>query len=135
MADENDPPEPTPTAKDAAPAADAAPLGDAMKNAFAEYLAANDIRPEEGKDLQVDLDFLKNHAGPLIVHMLRNATQSLLPKELKLSVKAPESAAPDSAATEAPASDGGEAPKPAAPIGVTFDLGDFLARLLNPPRP
>ncbi|MCC6622163.1 MAG: hypothetical protein IT385_12945 [Deltaproteobacteria bacterium] len=133
MADDQDttPPAPPPD-EPAKPAA--APLGDAIKAAFGRYLADQGIQPPPGQDLQVDLEFLKQHAGPLIVHMLRGATQSLLPRELKVAIQAPRPEAP-------PAGEAGAAPAPGtdaatdrpAATNITFDLGDLLARLLNPP--
>lgn len=126
MADEKDPPVPAP-APTAPPAATppAEPtslaarlgLGESLKKAFSEYIETNHIRPAQGGDLNVDLDFLRNHAGPLLVSMLRGATQTLLPRDLKFSVPAP------------PPSDA----KEQAPVNVNFDLGDFLAKLFNPP--
>ncbi|MFO0750392.1 MAG: hypothetical protein U1F43_32685 [Myxococcota bacterium] len=133
MADEKEPTVPPATAPAPAPAATeptsegglAAPtslvqrlgLSETLKKTFADYIETNHIRPEHGADLNVDLDFLKHHAGPLLVHLLKGATQSLLPRDLKFSVPAP----PPS---DAPSKE---------PVNLNFDLGDFLAKLFNPP--
>jgi hypothetical protein len=101
------------------PSGVAANLGitEALKRGIADYLEKNDVHPKEGNELNVDLDFMKNHAGPLLAHLLRSATQSLMPKDLKFSV--PTSPPPD---------------KPdQAPVNVNFDLGEFISRLFNPP--
>jgi len=91
-------------------------LSDALKQGVADYLSQNNIRPATG-ELNVDMDFMRNHAGPLLAHLMRSATQTLLPKDLKFSVPTP---APES--------------KPEAkPVNVNFDLGDFLSKLFNPP--
>lgn len=91
-------------------------LTDALKRGVADYLAANEIRPASG-ELNVDMDFMKQHAGPLLAHLLKSATQSILPKDMKFSVPTPP---PES--------------KPdAAPVNVSFDLGDFLSKIFNPP--
>lgn len=91
-------------------------LSDALKRGVADYLAQNEIRPAGG-ELNVDMEFMRNHAGPLIAHLLKSATQTLLPKDLKFSVPTP------------PAENKPEA----QPVNVNFDLGDFLSKLLNPP--
>jgi len=135
MVDDTDTKPPAPPAPDPGEAAvRPAPLGDAIKAAFGRYLADQGVQPPPGQDLQVDLEFLKQHAGPLIVHMLRGATQSLLPRELKVSLQA--TAPPDTAAdtTGDGAPDAPAPAAPAAPTNITFDLGDLLARLLTPPR-
>jgi len=123
MADDD---QPTTTEPAAPPSAAAPPSGTALteslRQAFAQYLAERGIQPGEGGDVRVDLDFLREHAGPMIVQLLRGATQSLMPRELKLRLDAP-------GAT--PGEGEGEA-KPAGPA-LTFDLGDLLARLLTPP--
>lgn len=91
-------------------------LTDALKRGVADYLAVNEIRPASG-ELNVDMDFMKQHAGPLLAHLLKSATQSILPKDMKFSVPTPP---PES--------------KPdAAPVNVSFDLGDFLSKIFNPP--
>ena len=91
-------------------------LTDALKRGVADYLAAHEIRPPSG-ELNVDMDFMKQHAGPLLAHLLKSATQSILPKDMKFSVPTPP---PES--------------KPdAAPVNVSFDLGDFLSKIFNPP--
>lgn len=91
-------------------------LTDALKRGVADYLAAHEIRPASG-ELNVDMDFMKQHAGPLLAHLLKSATQSILPKDMKFSVPTPP---PES--------------KPdAAPVNVSFDLGDFLSKIFNPP--
>src|SRR5689334_9204487 len=116
--DETKPPsEPTPP--ESAKPHDNDPLGiaDALKRGFAEYLEKNNVRPETGSELNVDLEFMKSHTGPLLAHLLRSATQQVVPKDLRFTVATP------------PPKD-----KPgAAPVNVNFDLGDFLSRLFNPP--
>ena len=124
--DENTPPtdptgpnEPPKEAAAPKPSGVAANLGiaEALKRGFADYLEKNDVHPTEGNELNVDLEFMRNHAGPLLAHLLRSATQTLMPKDLKFSVPTPPP--PD---------------KPdQAPVNVSFDLGDFLSRLFNPP--
>jgi len=97
----------------------AAALGitDALKRGFADYLEQHHVVPKSGNELNVDLDFMKNHAGPLLAHLLRSATQSVLPKDLRFTVPTPPPAdKPDQ-----------------APVNVNFDLGDFLSKLFNPP--
>ncbi len=91
-------------------------ITDALKRGFADYLEKNHVQAT-GNELNVDLDFMKNHAGPLLAHLLRSATQSVLPKDLRFTVPTP------------PPAD-----KPGAPpVNVNFDLGDFLSKLFNPP--
>lgn len=92
-------------------------LVDALRRGFADYLETNHVQPAEGNELNVDLDFMKDHAGPLLAHLLRSATQSILPKDLKFSVQAP------------PPEDKPEK----SPVNVNFDLGAFLSKLFNPP--
>jgi hypothetical protein len=114
MTDETPPTEPT--SQTASSAAQGLGLTDALKRGVADYLAQNDIRPATG-ELNVDMDFMRHHAGPLLAHLMKSATQSILPKDLKFSVPTP------------PAEN-----KPgAAPVNVNFDLGDFLSKLFNPP--
>lgn len=119
MADDTDKPAPTPTPTPTEPMslAQRLGLGETLKKAFADYIEGQHIRPAQGADLNVDLEFLKNHAGPLLVSLLRGATQSLLPRDLKFSVPAPP---PKDAADQ-------------TPVNVNFDLGDFLGKLFNPP--
>jgi len=109
---------PPPQAAAAGPGVVAA-LGitDALKRGFADYLEQNHVRPQSGNELNVDLDFMKHHAGPLLAHLLRSATQSVMPKDLRFTVPTPPPAdKPDQ-----------------APVNVNFDLGDFIAKLFNPP--
>jgi len=120
MADETQPPPPPSNPEQPASLAQRFGLTESLKKAFSEYIEQNRIRPAQGNDLNVDLDFLKHHAGPLLVSMLKGATQTLLPKDLKFSVPAPP-----------PAASEGDQPK--APVNVNFDLGDFLSKLFNPP--
>lgn len=116
MTDETTPPEAPETAKPNESLAPGLGLTDALKRGVADYLAVNEIRPASG-ELNVDMDFMKQHAGPLLAHLLKSATQSILPKDMKFSVPTPP---PES--------------KPdAAPVNVSFDLGDFLSKIFNPP--
>ena len=92
-------------------------ISDALKRGFADYLEQNHVRPQSGSELNVDLEFMRNHAGPLLAHLLRSATQSVLPKDLRFTVPTP------------PPAD-----KPGAPpVNVNFDLGEFLSKLFTPP--
>lgn len=119
MTDETTHPSAPDAAEPAKPSESLAPglgLTDALKRGVADYLAVNEIRPASG-ELNVDMDFMKQHAGPLLAHLLKSATQSILPKDMKFSVPTPP---PES--------------KPdAAPVNVSFDLGDFLSKIFNPP--
>lgn len=116
MADETTPPNaPAPDADKGA--AHSLGIADALKRGFADYLDQNHVRPTAGNELNVDLEFMKNHAGPLLAHLLRSATQSVMPKDLRFSVPTP------------PPADKPES----APVQVNFDLGDFLSKLFNPP--
>ncbi|MBL8786574.1 MAG: hypothetical protein JNJ59_16845 [Deltaproteobacteria bacterium] len=92
-------------------------ITDALKRGLSDYLQTNHIRPAAGNELNVDMEFMRNHAGPLLAHLLRSATQSILPKDMKFSVPT------------APAADKPEE----KPVNVSFDLGDFLSKLFNPP--
>ena len=92
-------------------------ISDALKRGFADYLEQNHVRPQSGSELNVDLEFMRNHAGPLLAHLLRSATQSVLPKDLRFTVPTP------------PPADKPEQ----GPVNVNFDLGDFLAKLFKPP--
>ena len=125
------PPAPTPT-----PASGLAArfgLGDALRKAFADYIEKNKIQPAGSQDLNVDLDFLKNHGGPLLAALLRGATETLMPRDLKFSVPVGGAAATP-AAPAAPASPADPAPAAGSgPVNVHFDLGDFLGKLFNPP--
>ncbi len=111
---------PTPPDAETPPKASSAPsqpgITDALKRGFADYLEKNHVEAK-GNELNVDLDFMKNHAGPLLAHLLRSATQSVLPKDLRFTVPTP------------PPAD-----KPGAPpVNVNFDLGEFLSKLFTPP--
>lgn len=92
-------------------------IADALKKGFADYLEQNHVRPNQGNELNVDLEFMKQHAGPLLAHLLRSATQTVMPKDLRFSVPTP------------PPADKPEG----APVQVNFDLGDFISKLFNPP--
>jgi len=121
MATDDQTPDVPPTEPPAAPSGEglAQKLGitDALKRGLSDYLQDNHIRPASGNELNVDMEFMRNHAGPLLAHLLRSATQSLLPKDMKFSVPtAPPSDKPDE-----------------KPVNVSFDLGDFLSKLFNPP--
>ncbi len=108
---------PETTAAGAQSAVQSLGIAEALKRGFADYLEKNNVRPQSGSELNVDLEFMKNHAGPLLAHLLRSATQSLVPKDLKFSVPTPPPAdKPDD-----------------KPVNVNFDLGEFLSRLFNPP--
>ena len=132
MADDDDkgtgetPPENRASAADAI-----ASLGvaDRLKRAFSDYVESHDIQTGEGRDLNVDLDFVRTHGGPLVTHMLRSITQSLMPKDLSFTVPAGK---PADAGEDAKAESGEEAPKP---VNIHFDLGDFLRKLMTPPPP
>jgi hypothetical protein len=91
-------------------------LSDILKRGLADYLATHEIRPATG-ELNVDLEFMRDHAGPLLAHLMRSATQNLVPKDMRFTVPTPP-----------PADQPG-----AAPVNVNFDLGDFIAKLFNPP--
>lgn len=117
MADDTETPKNTDTAKEAASSLG---IADGLRNAFADYVHEHDIKPDGG-DVNVDLDFIKNHGGPLVTHMLRAVTNAIVPKDLKLSV--PAKADPDAKEGEAGAKD----------VNVNFDVGDFLKKLLTPP--
>lgn len=114
----------TPPDDDAAPEADKGPtptlgIADALKKGFADYLTHNEVRPADGKELAVDLAFITQHAGPLLAHLLRSAAQSVVARDVHLSVSPPP-----------PANEPEGAP---APVKISIDLGDVLAKLLAPP--
>lgn len=117
MADETTPNDTAPAANESASqAAQGLGLTDALKRGVADYLAENNIRPTSG-EVNVDMEFVRQHAGPLLAHLMRSATQSFLPKDLKFSVPTPPV----------------ESKPDAKPVQVNFDLGDFLSKLINPP--
>ena len=116
MADEGTPP-PSNEAPRPSGALGSLGIADALKRGLADYIEQNHVRPTSGNELNVDLEFMKNHAGPLLAHLLRSATQTVMPKDLRFSVPTP------------PPADQPEG----APVQVNFDLGDFLSKLFNPP--
>ena len=45
-------------------------LVDRLRDSFASYIETNDVKPAEGQqDIQVDVNFVKDHAGPLLANV------------------------------------------------------------------
>lgn len=124
--DETTPPDaPTAPESDTGPAP-ALGIAEALKRGFADYLARHQVRPADGEELAVDLAFIKQHAGPLLAHLLRSTTQAMVPRDVHLSVSPPP---PADEVESAPAS----VKISPAPVKISIDLGDVLSKLLAPP--
>ncbi|TNF24039.1 MAG: hypothetical protein EP329_25975 [Deltaproteobacteria bacterium] len=107
--------------------AETVPLGiaDTIKASVAEYIAEHDVATEEGRQLNLDWDFIRNHGGPLMAHLFTSVTKQLLPENLNFSIPA----AKKGAASEGEAKAEGEG-KPAG-VNINFDLNDFIGKLFQ----
>jgi|GEM_PF-1921396 len=108
--------EPQPEAAKAEP--QATPVGgiaDALRRAFTDYLDESGAREQYGNEVNIDLDFLKDHAGPMFSSMFQQLTSSIIPKDLKVGV-------PINPAT-------GQAGE--KPVAVNFDLGGILTSFFS----
>lgn len=88
-----------------------AKLGGSIKQAFNNYVEQNvqARTPEGGIDVNVDLDFIRQHGKPMISSVLRSVAETLLPKgEVDIPTALKNAFAPAKPAEAAPA-EGGEA--------------------------
>ncbi len=108
--------------------AEAAPLSDLVRDAFAVYLDKSGARAEYGDHVNVDLAFLKAHGVPMVATLFRELATRLVPQDLKLDVPlVPRPLAPD---TAAPPPEGA-----ARPVSVNLDLGGIIGRMFAPKPP
>jgi hypothetical protein len=86
-------------------------LGGKIKDAFNSYVEENvhARTPEGGVDVNVDLDFIREHGKPMISTLLRSVAEALIPKgEVDIPTVLKNAFAPPKAAPAAPATEGQE---------------------------
>ncbi|PIE18273.1 MAG: hypothetical protein CSA66_04885 [Proteobacteria bacterium] len=95
-------------------------LADALKRSFTEYVHKHEVVPKQGEQqLNLDLAFIRDHGGPLVAHMLKDLTKTLLPDNLSFSVPADQ--------TKPEGQDSGG-------VTINFDLKDALGKLMQPQK-
>lgn len=107
-----------PPAGESPKAAAAAPAGgitDALRRAFTDYLDKSGAREKYGDEVNVDLDFLREHAGPMFSSMFQQLTSNLVPKDMKVGVPT-----------------GAKAAGQDGPVAVNLDIGGIISSFFKP---
>jgi hypothetical protein len=95
-----------------------APTGgitDALRRAFTDYLDKSGAREKYGDEVNVDLDFLREHAGPLFSSMFQQLTSNIVPKDMKVGVPT-----------------GAKAAGQDGPVAVNLDIGGIISSFFKP---
>lgn len=97
-----------------------------MRDALGEYVARNVVAEGETvDDVEVDLDFIRDHGPKLIGSLFGAFTRAIAPDGLKVSVPLP--------AEKAPEPKEGEEPAEPKKVSFNLDLGRILSKALTPP--
>jgi hypothetical protein len=94
-------------------------ITDALRHAFQTYLDKSGAREQYGNEVNIDLDFLKQHAGPMFASMFQQLTSNIVPKDMKIGMPLP--------SADPTISD--------KPVAVNFDLGGIIQSFFTPRKP